>query len=316
MAREGDQMSRTRVSALGIVVLGATSGLASAQGTPIRYRPRERHSSSRRWSVTAQKSGAQSPQEVPLAIQAFAGEDLKEKNITSIGDLVSAVPGAFEGQRQSVASRSYNLRGAGGSNANGDSPIGYYLDDVPFVVTNFGIAPPVRFLDIERVEVLRGPQGTLYGQGSSGGVFIFHTRDPDLREFRFIGEAEVGSTREPIRRTMVRRAPCPFRSSRTNWPCASAAATRSTRLGRCVLRAVRRHTRPERRERGEERRRACRGACTSPWTTSALRAQYWRFRPRQLFTGFTASVDPPYFQNTAGQGGFANGGLRALESHG
>ena len=35
-------------------------------------------------------------------------------------------------------------------------------------------------------------QGTLYGQGSSGGVFIFHTRDPDLKEFRFIGEAEVG----------------------------------------------------------------------------------------------------------------------------
>ncbi len=118
--------------------------------------------------VTAQKSGAQSLQEVPLAIQAFGGEELREKNITSINDLVSAIPGAFEGQRQSVASRSYNLRGAGGGNANGDSPIGYYLDDVPFIVTNFGIAPPVRFIDIERVEVLRGPQGTLYGRGIVG----------------------------------------------------------------------------------------------------------------------------------------------------
>jgi len=145
--------------------------------------------------VTAQKSGAQSLQEVPLAIQAFGAAELKERNITSIGDLVSAVPGAFEGQRQSVASRSYNLRGAGGSNANGDSPIGYYLDDVPFIVTNFGIAPPVRFIDMERIEVLRGPHGTLYGQGSSGGVFIFHTRDPNLRKFEFVGEAEVGSTR-------------------------------------------------------------------------------------------------------------------------
>src|SRR6185503_7363668 len=140
-------------------------------------------------------SGAQSLQSAPLAIQAFSGEELKEKNITSIDDLVSAVPGAFEGQQQSVASRSYNLRGAGGSNANGDSPIGYYLDDVPFIVTNFGIAPPVRFIDMERIEVLRGPHGTLYGQGSSGGVFIFHTRDPNLRKFEFVGEAEVGSTR-------------------------------------------------------------------------------------------------------------------------
>src|SRR6185369_8102181 len=144
--------------------------------------------------VTAQKTGSQSLQSVPLAIQAFNGEELREKNITSIGDLVSAVPGAFEGQRQSAASRSYNLRGAGGSNANGDSPIGYYLDDVPFIVTNFGIAPPVRFLDIDRVEVLRGPQGTLYGQGSSGGVFIFRTRDPSLTDFQFIGEAELGTT--------------------------------------------------------------------------------------------------------------------------
>ncbi|MEO6367169.1 MAG: Plug domain-containing protein, partial [Steroidobacteraceae bacterium] len=62
--------------------------------------------------VTAQKAGVQSLQSVPLAIQAFTGDELKEKNISSIGDLMSAIPGAFEGQRQSAASRSYNLRGA------------------------------------------------------------------------------------------------------------------------------------------------------------------------------------------------------------
>src|SRR3954447_6690095 len=188
-------MRRMRVSAVSVTMLAATSGLAWAQETTSNTKAgRTTSTELEEVVVTAQKSGAQSLQAVPLAIQAFGGEDLKEKNITSIGDLVSAVPGAYEGQRQSAASRSYNLRGAGGSNANGDSPIGYYLDDVPFVVTNFGIAPPVRFLDLERVEVLRGPQGTLYGQGSSGGVFIFHTRDPDLKEFKFIGEAEIGST--------------------------------------------------------------------------------------------------------------------------
>jgi outer membrane receptor protein involved in Fe transport len=189
-------MSRSKVPAVGMTVLAATSGLAWAQETTLDTKtPRSQSTDLEEVVVTAQKTGVQSLQQVPLAIQAFSGEDLKEKNITSIDDLVSAVPGAFEGQRQSVASRSYNLRGAGGSNANGDSPIGYYLDDVPFIVTNFGIAPPVRFIDIERVEVLRGPQGTLYGQGSSGGVFIFHTRDPDLRDFQFIGETEFGSTK-------------------------------------------------------------------------------------------------------------------------
>ena len=48
--------------------------------------------------VTAQKTGTQALQSVPLAIQAFDGAELKEKNITTIGDLVSSVPGAFEGQ--------------------------------------------------------------------------------------------------------------------------------------------------------------------------------------------------------------------------
>ncbi len=168
-----------KLSAVGIAVLAAMSGPAWSQDATNNRATRSNTSDVDEVVVTAQKSGAQSLQDVPLAIQAFGGEQLREKNITSINDLVSAVPGAFEGQRQSVASRSYNLRGAGGSNANGDSPIGYYLDDVPFVVTNFGIAPPVRFIDVERVEVLRGPQGTLYGQGSSGGVFIFHTRDPE-----------------------------------------------------------------------------------------------------------------------------------------
>ena len=98
--------------------------------------------------VTASKTGAQSLQQVPLAIQAFSGEELKERNINTIGDLVSSVPGAQEGFRQSNGSRFYNLRG--NVTQNGDSPIGYYLDETPFIVTNFGIAPPVRFIDIER----------------------------------------------------------------------------------------------------------------------------------------------------------------------
>jgi iron complex outermembrane recepter protein len=257
--------------------------------------------------VTAQKSGAQSLQAVPLAIQAFDGDALKEKNIKTIDALVSAVPGAFEGQRQSVASRSYNLRGAGGSNANGDSPIGYYLDDVPFIVTNFGIAPPVRFIDIDRVEVLRGPQGTLYGQGSSGGVFIFRTRDPSLTDFQFIGEAEFGSTEG---------------AGSANYGAAGAVSIPlvEDRLGVRISGGYSFYPgwadayfgpfdgTPDQEGVNEVRDGDIRVvALYKPTENITLRSQYWRFRPRQLFTGFTASVDPPYFQNTAGQSSFANG---------
>jgi outer membrane receptor protein involved in Fe transport len=257
--------------------------------------------------VTAQKTGSQSLQSVPLAIQAFNGQELREKNITTIGDLVSAVPGAFEGQRQSAASRSYNLRGAGGSNANGDSPIGYYLDDVPFIVTNFGIAPPVRFLDIDRVEVLRGPQGTLYGQGSSGGVFIFRTRDPSLTDFQFIGEAELGSTDG---------------AGSANYGMAGAASIPLVK-DRLAVRVSGGHsynpgwadayfgpydgTPDDNGVNGTRNDDVRVVALFRPADNISLRGQYWRFRPRQQFTGFTASVDPSYFENTAGQDSFANG---------
>jgi iron complex outermembrane receptor protein len=257
--------------------------------------------------VTAQKARAQSLQEVPLAIQAFSGEELKEKNISTIQDLVSTIPGAYEGQRQSVASRSYNLRGAGGSNANGDSPIGYYLDDVPFIVTNFGIAPPIRFLDLERVEVLRGPHGTLYGQGSSGGVFIFRTRDPSLDEFKFIGETEVGSTRgaDSVNYGVAAAVSIPLIEDRL---AVRVSGGRSFNPGWADAYYGPFDGTPDKQGVNESENDDIRiAALFKPADNVSLRAQYWHFRPRQLFTGNTASVDPPYYQNTAGQRSFSNG---------
>lgn len=255
--------------------------------------------------VTAQKGGAQVLQAVPLAIQAFDGETLKERNITSIGDLVSSVPGAFEGFRQSNGSRFYNLRGS--VTQNGDSPIGYYLDDAPFIVTNFGIAPPVRFLDIDRVEVLRGPQGTLYGQGSSGGVFIFRTRDPNLTRIDYAFEAEASQTRGAeglnygaaaaisvpiIKDTLAVRVSGGF-SRDAGWADAYFGAFDGTPDQKGVNAA-----------RNDDIRVV---ALFKPADNVSIRAQYWNFRPEQDFTGFTASVAPPYFENTAGQDGFSNG---------
>lgn len=302
-------MIRVRVSAVSLSVLAATSNLAWAQDATDRSAGSRggRDVALEEVTVTAQKTGAQSLQEVPLAIQAFDGEALKEKNITNLDDLVSAIPGAFEGQRQSVASRSYNLRGAGGSNANGDSPIGYYLDDVPFIVTNFGIAPPVRFIDMERVEVLRGPQGTLYGQGSSGGVFIFHTRDPSLTDFKFIGEAEVGSTEgaDSMNYGVAGAVSIPLIEDRL---AVRVSGGHSFNPGWADAYYGPFDGTPDDKGVNEVKDDDIRvAALFKPTDNISLRGQYWKFRPRQAFTGFTASVDPPYYQNTAGQSSFADG---------
>ncbi|MCW2414271.1 TonB-dependent receptor [Sphingobium sp. B8D3D] len=260
--------------------------------------------------VTAQKSGVQALQEVPLAIQAFSGEDLKERNINNIADLATAIPGISESQRQSVASRSFSIRGAGAGAANGDSAIGYYVDDVPFVVTNFGIAPPIRFLDLDRVEVLRGPQGTLYGQGSAGGVFIFHTRDPDLTEIKFAAEAQASQTRGagglnygvagvvsvPIIKDVLAVRVSGGHSYNPGWADEYYGAFDGT---------------PDRKGVNEVRDDDIRVvALFRPVDNLNIRAQYWHFRPRQQFLGGLASTQPPYYANTAAQPSFGNGDFK------
>ncbi|PZR33343.1 TonB-dependent receptor [Caulobacter segnis] len=258
--------------------------------------------------VTASKTGGQALQTVPMAIQAFSGEELKARNIATVGDLVSTIPGAFEGFRQSVGSRFYNLRGS--VTQNGDSPLGYYLDDVPFIVTNFGIAPPVRFIDMDRVEVLRGPQGTLYGQGSSGGVFIFHTRDPSLSEIQYAAESEgsrtvgaegfnygvSGAVSVPIVKDRLGIRISGGSSRDAGWADAYFGPYDGTPDQKGVNKA-----------KNDDLRLV---ALMRPRDNVEIRAQYWHFQPRQNFTGFTASVKPPYFANTAGQQGFSNGDFK------
>lgn len=260
--------------------------------------------------VTASKTGEQDIQEVPLAIQVFSGEDLKERNITTIGDLISSVPGAQEGFRQSNGSRFYNLRG--NVTQNGDSPIGYYLDDTPFIVTNFGIAPPVRFIDMERVEVLRGPQGTLYGQGSSGGVFIFHTKDPDLNDFEYALELEGSKTRgaEGINYGYAGAISVPLIQDRLAIRV-SGGMSRDAGYADAYFGPY--DGTPDQVGVNEARNDDIRVvALLRPLDNVEIRAQYWKFRPRQDFTGFTASVDPVYFENTAGQDGFSNGDFELM----
>ncbi|RIV85505.1 TonB-dependent receptor [Aurantiacibacter xanthus] len=260
--------------------------------------------------VTASKTGAQNIQDVPLAIQVFNGEALKERNISNIGDLVSAVPGAQEGFRQSNGARFYNLRGS--VTQNGDSPIGYYLDDTPFVVTNFGIAPPVRFLDMERVEVLRGPQGTLYGQGSSGGVFIFHTRDPNLNGVDVAFEAEASHTRgaDQLNYGFAGALSLPLIENKL---AVRVSGGFSRDAGYADAYFGEFDGTPDQTNVNEARNDDLRiVALARPTDNLELRAQYWRFRPRQDFTGFTSSVDPVYYENTAGQDSFSNGDFKLL----
>ena len=124
--------------------------------------------------VTAQRK-SENLQDVPLAITAVSGATLAQKNITDITRLQDIAPGLSVGRSGSDARP--NIRGINTEaiGANSDPRIAFYVDDVYQSRTSQALAA---FVDLERVEVQRGPQGTLYGRNSFGGNIALYSAKP------------------------------------------------------------------------------------------------------------------------------------------
>lgn len=126
--------------------------------------------------VTAQKR-AERLIDVPISIVALSAEELRERKVTSLEDLALVAPG-LSVQSSGGHQRRIMLRGT--SNFVGNSSlVGLYLDEAS-VTSDPTSQLDLRTYDLDRVEVLRGPQGTLYGEGSVGGTVRFITKDPVL----------------------------------------------------------------------------------------------------------------------------------------
>ena len=163
--------------------------------------------------VTAEKR-SESLQDLSQAVTALSGEDIDDRNITSFVDLSSIAPGVTvaknEGFKTVIA-----IRGVGNEanqNAIANPSVSYHLDGI-YVASPFALHTD--FLDLERIEVLRGPQGTLFGQNSTGGAINVITQAPDTEEFS--GKADItvgnyslirarGSVNVPISDTVALRA--------------------------------------------------------------------------------------------------------------
>jgi iron complex outermembrane recepter protein len=143
--------------------------------------------------VTAQKR-AENVQDVPIAISAFTAEALSERAVTSVAALSNLAPNVtldggtpFSG---SSAVLSAYIRGIGANDFafNIDPGVGIYLDGV-YLARSVGANQELP--DVERVEVLKGPQGTLFGRNTIGGAISIVTHDPG-KEFRFKGDVTTG----------------------------------------------------------------------------------------------------------------------------
>jgi len=149
--------------------------------------------------VTAQKREEQLI-DVPASIAVLTGNQLESLQVTSLADMVGYIPGlnveslGTPGQRQIV------LRGLASSSSSTSSPtVATYIDDAPIGTTSGGggfadYGVDLNPYDLDHVEVLEGPQGTLYGADAMGGVIKYVTRKPNLNKF----EARAGTYIENV----------------------------------------------------------------------------------------------------------------------
>ncbi|MDR2212659.1 MAG: TonB-dependent receptor, partial [Pseudomonadales bacterium] len=144
-------------------------------------------------TVTATRQEA-SVNRVAMSVSALSQDSMTQQGIRVGADIARMVPGVTFTETGGDRNPQFTIRGIGGATV-GSQTTGFYLDDtalqrrmVPGLQTGGG-APFPNLYDIERVEVLRGPQGTLYGDSSEGGTIRFITPTPSLTEFS--GRARV-----------------------------------------------------------------------------------------------------------------------------
>lgn len=129
--------------------------------------------------VTAQKR-EQSAQDVPISIAAFSGAQLAARGVAEVADIGRLAPNVQI--NYGFGLNAFNIRGVGINefSANLDSPVAVHVDEV-YLSKNF--MTDLLLFDVDRVEILKGPQGTLFGRNTTGGAVNFYTRKPQHTSF-------------------------------------------------------------------------------------------------------------------------------------
>lgn len=164
--------------------LAMTVGGAMAQTTAVPSSPSDADI-----IVTAQRR-SESINRVPLAVQALPADTLDKLQVTDVESLATSVPGLQVSPAYSGVPI-FTLRGIGFNTTNitATSTVGIYQDELAYPYPSMAAGP---IFDLERVEVLKGPQGTLYGRNTTAGLIDFITAKPK-RDFSAGGSIELGN---------------------------------------------------------------------------------------------------------------------------
>ena len=138
--------------------------------------------------VTAQRA-EESLQEVPIAVTALTGEMLEDKGLINPSDLQMSAPNVSF-TATNFGSSSFSIRGIGRLviSSSGEAGVSTHINEIP-ISTNMNA---IEFFDVERVEVLRGPQGTLFGRNATGGSINMVTKKPTYDGVEGFIDGEAG----------------------------------------------------------------------------------------------------------------------------
>lgn len=168
------------------VTIALTNMTAHAQESSAEIsKPKEREIE--QIEVTAEKR-SESLQELSQAVTAFSNISLERKNISSFVDLSAVAPGVTVAKNEGFKTI-ISIRGVGNEanqNATANPSVSYHMDGI-YIASPYALQTD--FIDIERIEVLRGPQGTLFGQNSTGGAINIINTAPSTDEF--VGKADL-----------------------------------------------------------------------------------------------------------------------------
>jgi len=187
-----------RFAGLICALAGATQAMAQVPGavSPAALAPEASAGPSIEEVVVTAEKRSSTIQKTPMSITALTGEQLRARGITTVDDALHAVPGV---SLRSAGPGQTEIEMRGMASTGGNSPtVGFYLDDAPLTppidATNGKVIVDPDLYDLNRLEVLRGPQGTLYGSGSMGGTVRLLTNQPNLERFSGSINADTSGT--------------------------------------------------------------------------------------------------------------------------
>ena len=179
------------VGDMAIVSAGRPGAAAAAPAAARALLPRQIETSTLSTIVVTARRRDERWIDVPMGLSVTTGEQIDALGLDNVSDVLRLSPGVASVD-SGAAFTQVQIRGVSSSLGGNDN--GYYIDDVPFTGVTVPWHPDTRSFDLDRVEILKGPQGTLFGEGSMGGTVRILTRAPELGRFAAATELGIAST--------------------------------------------------------------------------------------------------------------------------